>query len=101
DYNMQRNSRQEFRSSVTYGKTFKGTPFSLGASVRFNQNVTTGQATLIFPDISLNMNRIYPLKNLPGKNSAWYKKIYFGQNFNYRKTISNAVQDTTETGQVE
>lgn len=101
DYNMQRNSRQEFRSSVTYGKTFKGTPFSLGASVRFNQNVTTGQATLIFPDISLNMNRIYPFKNLPGKNSAWYKKIYFGQNFNYRKTISNAVQDTTETGQVQ
>lgn len=98
DYNLDRNMRQEFRSSVTYNKTLRGTPFSFGTAVTFTQNVTTKQATLTLPDITLNMNRIYPLKNLPGKSSAWYKKIYFGQNFSYRKTITNRIDTVAADG---
>lgn len=89
DYNINRNMRQEFRSSVTYSKTLRGTPFSFGTAITYTQNVSTGVGTLTLPDITLSMNRIYPLKGLPGKSNAWYKKIYLGQNFTYRKTISN------------
>jgi lipopolysaccharide assembly outer membrane protein LptD (OstA) len=98
-YDPNRNMRQEFNSSITYNRTFRGTPFSFGTAIRFNQNVATGQSTLIFPDMSLNMNRIYPLKNLPGKSNAWYKKIYLGQNFNYRRTITNREVLQSESGQ--
>jgi hypothetical protein len=97
-YDMNRNMRQEFNSSITYNRTFRGTPFSFGSAVRFNQNVATGRASLIFPDLSLNMNRIYPLKTLPGKSTAWYKKIYLGQNFNYRRTITNEERYVNEHG---
>ncbi len=97
-YDMNRNARQEFSSSITYNRTFRGTPFSFGTAIRYNQNVVTGQSTLIFPDISLNMNRIYPLKGLPGKSSAWYKKIYLGQNFNYKRTVTNREIVESSTG---
>ncbi len=94
-----RNIRQEFMSTISYNKIFKGTPFSLGLSSRFNQNVATGEATLTFPDIALNMQRIYPFKNLPGKSSAWYKKIFFGQDFRYSRKMSNiVVVEDPETG---
>ncbi len=97
DFN--RNIRQEFMSTVSYNKIFKGTPFSLGLASRFNQNVATGVATLTFPDIALNMQRIYPFKNLPGKSSSWYKKIFFGQDFRYSRKMSNVVvQRDPETG---
>ncbi|MGK7394066.1 MAG: putative LPS assembly protein LptD [Candidatus Cyclobacteriaceae bacterium M3_2C_046] len=96
---INRNLRQEFNSTVTFNKVFKGTPFSFGTSIRFNQNVATKQATLTFPDISLNMNRIYPLKNLPGKSSAWYKKIYFGQDFRYSRKLKNIVTYENDEGE--
>lgn len=101
DYNVNRNIRQEFRSSVTYNKTLRGTPFSFGTAITFTQNVSTGVGTLTLPDITLNMNRIYPLKGLPGKSNAWYKKIYLGQNFSYRKTISNRYAADTVNGAIQ
>lgn len=92
-YDFDRNIRQEFNSTLSFNKIFKGTPFSLGTSLRFNQNVATGVATLTFPAINLNMNRIYPFENLPGKSNAWYKKIFIQQDFNYSRKMSNRVFD--------
>ena len=44
-------------------KTFSG-PFNLSANLRHSQNVQTKKVNLTLPDVSYNMSRIYPFKNL-------------------------------------
>ncbi|UZR94522.1 putative LPS assembly protein LptD [Chondrinema litorale] len=50
-----------FNSSVSYSKTFEGTPFTGSANLRINQNVNTG-VTDLYPEANLSMRRIYPFK---------------------------------------
>lgn len=81
--------RTTLSSSVNYNKTFKGTPFSFGISGRFNQNLRTKQADLLMPEISFNVQNIYPFK---GKNSAgnkWYEKINIRYSMNATNKATN------------
>jgi hypothetical protein len=50
-------------SNVSYSKTFAGTPFNLGVNFRHNQDLTTKRVDLNAPDLSFNMNNVYPFKN--------------------------------------
>ena len=80
---------QDFNSSVSYSTTFRGTPFNLSASSRFQQNVNTGIMNLLLPEMSLNMNRIYPFKfgNSSAKNPL--QKISLSWNMAATNRISN------------
>ncbi len=77
--------RATLSSSVSYSKTFAGTPFSMGISGRFNQNLNTKQADLMLPDITFNMQNIYPFKKKSGGGNNWYEKI----NFRYSMAAQN------------
>jgi hypothetical protein len=89
---------RKLSSNVSYSKTFAGTPFSFGTNLRINQDLVTKQVDLPFPDLSFNMNNIYPFKN---------SESYFLSNINFRLTstannlVSNNVGRTTDrlTGQ--
>ena len=95
DYNSVINS--SFNSNVTYSKTFRGTPFSLTASARHNQNVITNEINTTFPDMSWNMNRLYPFTNL-GSGKTWYNKLTFSYSGSLTNRITNRVPISTVLG---
>ena len=80
-----------FQSSVNLSKRWSGTPFSLSANLRHNQNTQTKIINLSLPDISFNMNRVFPFKKIgiKGKNN-WYHKIGVSYSSNIRNDVSVA-----------
>ncbi len=54
---------RKLSSNVSYSKTFAGTPFNLGLNVRHSQDLFTKQVDLQAPDLTFNMNNVYPFKN--------------------------------------
>ena len=79
-----------FSSNVSYSKTFKGTPFSLGINARQQQNVVSKQVDVELPTFNLNMNRIYPFKRGSSSAKTWYEKISFSYTMAAQNSISNA-----------
>ena len=80
-----------FQSSVNLSKRWEGTPFSMSANLRHNQNTQTKIINLSLPDISFNMNRVFPLKNLGKKNkNYWFHKIGLSYSTNIKNDISIA-----------
>ncbi|HEY5690765.1 MAG TPA: putative LPS assembly protein LptD [Cyclobacteriaceae bacterium] len=56
------NTTRKMNSNVSYSKTFKGTPFSLGVNMRHSQDLVTKRVDLPLPDLSFNVNNVYPFK---------------------------------------
>ena len=80
-----------FQSSVNLSKRWEGKPFSLSANLRHNQNTQTRIINLSLPDISFNMNRIFPFKNLGKKGKeSWFHKIGVSYSSNLRNDVSIA-----------
>ncbi|CAA6827228.1 MAG: Putative organic solvent tolerance protein OstA [uncultured Aureispira sp.] len=82
-----------FNSNISYTKRFLGTPFSLSARISHSQNTNTNAMTITFPQLSFNMNQIFPFKrkNISG-SKRWYDRIGFSYNMNGNNTIT-----TTDT----
>ncbi len=80
---------QDFNSSVSFSKTFKGTPFSMNASSRLQQNINTGLMNLLLPELSLNMSRLYPFKFGSSSAKNMLQKINFSWNMNSTNRASN------------
>ncbi|MCF8258888.1 MAG: hypothetical protein K9J06_15135 [Flavobacteriales bacterium] len=78
-----------FTSSIAFEKRFNNSPFALRTNLSHSQNTQTRNVTVTFPDISFNMNRIFPFarKNAVGKQ-RWYEKIGVSYAFNARNQIS-------------
>jgi lipopolysaccharide export system protein LptA len=86
---LSRSLNQDFNSSVSFSKTFRGTPFSMNASSRLQQNVNTGLVNLLLPELALNMSRIYPFKFGATSAKNWIQKISFSWNMNSANRASN------------
>lgn len=80
-----------FSSTVNYSKTFQGTPFSLNLSGRTQQNVQARTINIDLPQVSFNMNRIFPFRGQGGTGGKgeWYKNISVAYNLSAQNTISN------------
>lgn len=89
-YNPNYLSRNQKSSSVSYSRTFPGTPFSMSSTLLASQNARDSSLSLTMPQLNLNMSRIYPLKRKSkvGKD-RWYEKV----GFSYSATLSNSVND--------
>lgn len=87
--NISNNIRSEFRSNVQYSGTIPRSPFSYSFSARHNQNVQTGVIDIALPEMSLNMNRVYPFKNA---DADILNRVNFGWNFNASNQITNIVR---------
>lgn len=76
-------------SSISYSRTWRGTPFSLSANLQHSQNSRDSTIALTLPSVVFNMSRVYPFKrkNLVGKE-RWYEKIAM----TYNAKMSNTVQ---------
>jgi lipopolysaccharide assembly outer membrane protein LptD (OstA) len=87
-YNISDHINSQRESSISYTKTWMGTPFNLSASLNQSQNVTDKTVALDFPKANFNISRIYPLKsNNSTGTSKWYQELQFS----YSAAIDNQV----------
>jgi len=87
--NVQQNMNTTLNSSVQYSTSFRNTPFNMALSARHNQNLLTGTFNVILPDISVNMNRIYPFQNLAKRRTSWLAKVNVGYRMQGRNEFTN------------
>jgi len=75
-YNVADHITTTRQSSVSYTKSWDGTPFNFGISANHTQNVKNKTVMLNLPRASFSMGRIYPFKskNSTG-NTKWYEEI--------------------------
>jgi lipopolysaccharide export system protein LptA len=90
--NMQRpdNTSRKLASNISLSKTFPGTPFSAGINLRHSQDLATGQVDLPMPDVTFNVNNLYPLKKLNLGEAA--------DNLNIRYSLTGTNQITNNLG---
>ncbi len=64
------------QSSVSYSKSWDGTPFNLSTSMNQSQNVKNGTVSLNLPKVNFNIGRIYPFKSKKSSGPAkWYQEL--------------------------
>jgi len=77
------------QSSVAYTRRWENTPFSMSANLRHSQNSRDTTISLTLPQMTFNVNRLYPFKS---KNSTgtdkWYQKIGMSYSFDMQNTIN-------------
>lgn len=76
-----------FQSNISLRKKWANSPFSLSSNIRHNQNTQSKIINLSLPEISLNMNRIFPFKNKISKD-RWYEKVGLRYSMNAKNDIS-------------
>jgi hypothetical protein len=98
--NVQQSITNNFQSNVSYSKTFKGTPFSLGISARHSQETTSNTVNLTLPDFNFSVSRLFPFKP---KNAitttkglkGFIQSIGATYQFNASLQVSNLVKGTS------
>jgi len=76
------------QSSVSYSKSWIGTPFNLSMSANQVQNTTTQKIDIDLPQVNFNMGRIYPLKS---RNSTGPSKWYQELQLSYTAKLDNKI----------
>ncbi|HAM10205.1 MAG: hypothetical protein A2X04_13925 [Bacteroidetes bacterium GWF2_41_9] len=87
-YNVNDHVTTTRQSSISYSKSWAGTPFNLSASANHSQNVKNKTVDVNLPKVSFNMGRIYPLKmkRSTGK-TKWYQELQF----QYSSSLDNRI----------
>lgn len=99
EFNTQLRQTGDFNSNINYDNSIKRTPFSYSIRARQSQNISTGIMNFKLPELSVNMNRVYPLKNVPFINkSDIVKKFNFGITSSFSNDVSNVVRNTLPSG---
>lgn len=76
-------------SSISYSKSFAGTPFSMTSSLRHSQNLSDHSMNLTVPDISMNMKKIFPFRSNKGiQKKRWYNDIGLTYSANFKNSLS-------------
>lgn len=88
-YSLANFTQNNLRSSISYSKSWKGTPLSIHSSLQHSQDLQTGIVNLTLPDFSFNMARINPLdrKNRTG-TQKWFQKIGLSYTMTARNQVS-------------
>ncbi len=86
-YNLNEHITTQRQSSVSYSKTWQGTPFNISASMNHSQNVKNKTVSLNLPKVSFNAARIYPLKGRSGGTMKWWQELQF----QYSASVDNQI----------
>lgn len=85
------NTTTKMNSNISYSKTFPNAGITLGLNLRHSQDLITKRIDLPLPDLSLNVNNIYPFRKIAkGINSL--------ENINIRLTTVGTNQITNSLG---
>lgn len=81
--------QNQVQSSVSYTKTWTGTPFYLSSAFSINQNTQERLDNFSLPNLNFTVNTIYPFqkKNEVGAKK-WYETLGIGYNGSYQSLIS-------------
>ena len=80
-------------SSISYSKSWAGTPFSLSMNMAVSQNSQTRAISLTLPTFVFNVARVYPFKRKEAVGKQrWYEKI----SFTYTGKLTNSVTATED-----
>jgi hypothetical protein len=88
---------RKMSSNVSYSKTFAGTPFNLGLNFRHSQDLFTKQIDLNAPDLSFNMNNVYPFKN---SKSRVLQNLAFKLTSTATNSITNNLHKIKRSGDI-
>ncbi|MEG2779491.1 MAG: putative LPS assembly protein LptD, partial [Bacteroidales bacterium] len=80
--------QNQISSSISYGKTWAGTPFSLSVNALHSQSSRDSSYSITFPNLTFTVNRIYPFKR---KERVGKEKFYESFAFNYNTTLENRI----------
>lgn len=76
-------------STISYSKSWAGTPFSLSANMSVSQNSQTQAISMTLPNIVFNVSRFYPFKRKEAMGKArWYEKISAQYTFNMTNSVT-------------
>jgi hypothetical protein len=88
---------RKLSSTISYSKTFPGTPFNLGINLRHSQDLFTKQIDLPLPDVSFNMNNIYPFKS---SRSRALQNLSFRLTSNGTNAVTNNLGKIKKSGDI-
>ena len=75
-YNATQFTENTKSSAVNLSYRFPNSPFSLSASMDVTQRSSDSTLAVTFPNLTVNMSRIYPFKRTNGVGKVrWYEKI--------------------------
>lgn len=94
NYNLTALTQNNLRSSISYSKTWAGTPFNFTASANHSQELSTKTITLDLPSFTFNMASIHPFDN---KNRVGEQKWYQRINVQYTLIGDNKVTSIPES----
>lgn len=90
-YNVNDHINTTKQSSVSYTKTWAGTPFNLSASLNHSQNSANQTVNLNLPKLNFSMSRIYPFKNSKSSGpSRWWQELQLS----YNASLDNRASST-------
>ncbi|MAE81996.1 MAG: Organic solvent tolerance protein OstA [Flammeovirgaceae bacterium] len=95
---IQRSIQSQYSSSVSYSQRFRNLPFSFSSNARLNQNVQTGIYDVTLPDLSVQVQRVYPFKKLISNSKSPLAKVSFSHNFVAKNEFSNKPLTTSGLG---
>ncbi|MDD7071678.1 MAG: putative LPS assembly protein LptD [Candidatus Egerieousia sp.] len=80
--------QNQISSSISFGKTWAGTPFSITVNALHSQNSRDSSYAVTLPNITFTVNRIYPFKR---KERVGKERFYEQFSFNYSTTFDNKI----------
>lgn len=81
-------SRNEFQSSINYGRSFAHNKINVSASARHTQNVQTHDFRLELPNVNMGISSITPFAKKNGNNNTWYEQIRLSYNLNFTNSLT-------------
>lgn len=87
-YNIEDRITTNKQSSISYSKSWTGSPFSFQTSINHSQNNRTNVVSLNLPKMDFGVSRIYPLK---GKNLSGPAKWWQELQFSYTARLDNQI----------
>jgi lipopolysaccharide assembly outer membrane protein LptD (OstA) len=77
-------------SSISYSKTWAGTPFNFAASFNHSQNTANKSVTVNLPKMTFSASRLYPLKPKSGGSTKWWQELQL----QYTASLDNRINTT-------
>lgn len=85
---IQKALTNQISSSISYTKTWAGTPFSLSVNALHSQNSRDSSYAVTFPNLTFTVARIYPFRR---KVQTGKQKFYETISFNYSANLDNKI----------
>lgn len=89
-YNVNDHVTTTKSSSVSYSKTWAGTPFNFATSFNHSQNTANKSVAVNLPKMTFSANRLYPLKPKSGGSTKWWQELQL----QYTASLDNRINTT-------